>query len=147
MAEAVLLPQPRALPLAGELSLTELADFVPSEIGIEGQFEQALHQFAVMSFRWAVRNLMSAAQTEDAGLRNTHRELANRYAERSAKFARELQLFRRTTNPLAMDAERVANVAVDAPVLFNAIVGPVDVTALAAMSVIVAPAILPDTEL
>ena len=138
MAEGVLSPQPGALPLAGDLSLTELADFVPSGIGIEGQYEQALHQFAVMSFRWGVRNLMAAAQTEDPGLRDTHRELANWYAKRSAKLTRALQQFRKVTTKLQLEVGCAANGAVDSSVPCNANVGLGDMSALAAMNVFVA---------
>ena len=49
MAETVLRPQPGAFELAGGMSLTELQDFVPSDEGLAGQWEQALHQLAVMA--------------------------------------------------------------------------------------------------
>lgn len=138
MANVVLSPQPGSLPLVGDLSLTELADFVPSEVGIVGQFEQALHQFAVMSFRWAVRNLMAAAQTEDTGLRDTYRQLAHWYADRSAKLTRELQELRRhTTNPQVEVGSAAKEVGISsAP--FNETVGLGEMSALAAMNVFVA---------
>ena len=99
LAETVRLPQPGALKLVEGMSLTELSDFVPSPDGIVGQFEQALHQMAVVSFRWAVHNLMIAAQVTDAGLRDTHRQLSNWYAECAVNLSRELLRFRESARP------------------------------------------------
>ena len=147
MAEAVLLPQPGARTLAGDLSLTELADFVSSGTGLVGQYEQALHQFAVMSFRWAVRNLMAAAQTEDAGLRDTHRQLANWYADRSAKLTHELQQFRRVTSKLTCDSDCAASQPVDSSSLFGSTVAMGAAFPFEAMSVFAAPTAAPDSDM
>ena len=146
MALTVLLPQPGALPLAGDLSLTELNDFVPSGVGLVGQYEEALHRFAVMSFRWSVRNLMAAAQTVDKGLRDTHRELANWYAERSAELTRELQQFRRVASQLQPDSDGAANQPVELSALIGSTVALGKLSPLATMSVLAAPATEPEQD-
>ena len=138
MAEAVLMPQPGALKLAGGMSLAELSDFVPSATGLAGQFEQALHQFAVMSFRWAVHNLMISAQVADAGLRDTHRQLAHWYGERATNLMRELRRFRQTSRECEVTADGTTSPTGD-PVALVSVAA--DVSAFGVQSVIAAPAI------
>lgn len=113
MAEAVLRPQPAAFEIADGMLLTELLNFVPSAAGLAGEYEQAFQQFALMSFRWSVHNQMVAAQEPDPKLRDAHRQLIDRYAERAVALARELAQFHESMVKLGMSSKAVRPAVAD----------------------------------